>query len=148
MTRRLLPPIWALLALAAMLALHFAAPLAPGLAWPLNLLGLLPLAAGAGLNLYGSRLFSRVGTTIKPFQPAASLVTRGPYRFTRNPMYLGGLLLLLGAAMLLGSVGPFLVVPVFFLLLDRVFVRAEEGMLQGRFGEVYDDYRRRVPRWI
>jgi protein-S-isoprenylcysteine O-methyltransferase Ste14 len=80
-------------------------------------------------------------------EPSA-VVTTGPFAFTRNPMYLGMVLCLLGWAVLLGSLVPFVVVPAFFALLHCRFVLREEPFMAERFGQEYESYRERARRWL
>ena len=148
MERRTLPPTYFGVALAAMLLLHL---VIPGSAWlesSWRLLGVLPIFAGGALAIGGSRLFERVGTTIKPFEESSVLVIEGPFRYSRNPMYLGLLLILGGVALLLGTVTPLVVIPVFAVLIQRRFIRAEEAALEHKFGREYTRYRVRVRRWL
>lgn len=148
MTRRLLPPTWLLLAILAMLLLHFLLPVAwiipPG--W--NLSGLAFVLAGVAINLVADRAFRQARTTVKPFEASSALVTGGVFRFSRNPMYLGFALIVAGTAVLLGTLAPCLVVPAFFILMVRVYVQAEERMLEARFGAQWLAYRARTRRWL
>jgi protein-S-isoprenylcysteine O-methyltransferase Ste14 len=106
------------------------------------------MAAGLVLNMWGSRLFDRTGTTIKPFETSSALVLHGPYRVSRNPMYLGMVVFLFGVWVLAGSITPFLVVVGFAYFIDRRFIRPEEAMLEQAFGSQYASYRARVRRWV
>lgn len=110
--------------------------------------GLVPLLAGAGLVLRGARLFERVGTNICTVDDPDRLVESGPFRWTRNPMYLGFVGLLVGAALLLGTAAAWLGPVVFVVAADRWYVPFEERRMAARFGPAYDEYRSRVPRWI
>ena len=83
-----------------------------------------------------------------PFDEATTLVTGGSYRFTRNPMYLGMVLILLGAALGRGSLGAFLPIPAFVWVIRRQFVLPEERFLEEAFGDAYRAYKQRVRRWI
>lgn len=142
------PPAIFVLAVAAMLVLHW---FVPGDDLPLGgwrLLGLVPLAAGVGLNWAVHDLFRRHRTTVKPLGEPSALVTRGPFRYTRNPMYLGGVLILLGVGILFGSGVPFLVIPVFWWIIHARFIRREETFMARRFGQEYEEYRKRVRRWL
>ncbi len=88
------------------------------------------------------------GTNISPLKPAISLVTSGPYRFTRNPLYLAMTLLFLGLTMLFNSWwGVILLVPLLVVLHWGV-VRREERYLQLKFAEQYTEYRSRVRRYL
>jgi protein-S-isoprenylcysteine O-methyltransferase Ste14 len=148
MAKILVPPVWFLLAGCTMVVLHHTAPwmrLVPHTwAW----LGLVPVAAGICLALSSARLFRRAATPIEPWETPFVLVIDGPYRFTRNPMYLGLALSLLGLAVWLGTLTPFLVVPLFVWVLTARFVRREEQRLEERFGSRYLAYKARVRRWI
>lgn len=145
---RVLPPTYLLIAALLMGCLHFVLPMRRIIVFPYRYAGIALLAAGVALNVWASRLFERAGTTIRPFQRSSSVVVRGPYRLSRNPMYLGMVVALTGIGVLAGSIGPFLVVPPFVLLLDRVFIRVEEADLEEALGEPYLDYKARVRRWI
>ena len=141
------PPAWFFLALAAMQALHI---LSPGPRWldaPWTALGLVPLALGVWLHASALRAFRGAGTTPDPNGRPAHLVRRGPYRRTRNPMYLAGLPILLGVAVLLGTAAPALIVPAYCAGAAR-WVGREERLLAKRFGAQWDDYRAVVPRWL
>lgn len=85
---------------------------------------------------------------MKPFEESSALVTHGVFRISRNPMYLGMTLMLLGIALFLGSVTPFLVVIALPVIFDRVFISPEERMLEETFGDQFREYRKRVRRWI
>jgi len=146
--KRLLPPAYLGMALLAMVALHLVAPVASIPTFDVRLAGLAPLAAGIALNLAADRAFKKRGTTVKPFERSTALVTAGVLTLSRNPMYLGMVLILLGVALLLGSAAPFAVVALFALALDRRFIRVEERMLADAFGDDWRAYRRRVRRWL
>ena len=137
-----------LIILAAMLLLHFLLPLGTIIPAPWCLLGLIPLALGIGVNLAADNAFHKAGTTVKPFEESAVLVTGGVYRISRNPMYLGFALILAGVAVLLGALSPWAGVPAFVLLVDRRFIAVEERMLAARFGTAWKEYAAAVRRWI
>ena len=142
------PPVWLLLALACIWLLHWLAPGPVLIAAPWTWLGYALAALSLAFMVGAALLFRRLGTGVRPFSPATMLVAQGPFRFTRNPMYLGMVGLVTGIAFGVGSAMPLLVPPLFFALLDRRFVRNEERFLRERFGSAYDDYCRRVRRWL
>jgi protein-S-isoprenylcysteine O-methyltransferase Ste14 len=144
----LLPPTYLAIAVIVMVALHFLIPVAHIIPFPWRLAGLLPLALGATLNLCADGAFRKAGTTVKPFQESTALITGGVYRICRHPMYLGFVLILLGVALLLGSLTPFLVIPLFAIAIDRTFIVPEERMLSRDFGPTWDEYREKVGRWL
>jgi len=146
--RRILPPVYLLASIVSMVLLDLLAPVAEALRFPWTLAGLVPLAFGLFLNLSAGRAFMKQGTTVKPFEDSSALVTTGVFRFTRNPMYLGLTSILVGIAILLGSLAPFAVCTLFAVLMDLRFIRVEERMLEAKFGDACREYRGRVRRWI
>ncbi len=116
--------------------------------WHLVGLGLMGLALI--IDLWALGLFLRAHTTINPLRPlhTCALVTTGLYRYTRNPMYLGLVILLSGWGIYLGSLGPFCWLPVFIWILTIQQILPEEKMLAEKFGDAYRAYQTRVPRWI
>ena len=94
--------------------------------------------------------FGRAGTTVSPHQPEAAnaLVTRGVYSWTRNPMYLGLTILLVGWAASLGALTAFAGPALFVPLMVRMQILPEERALRVRFGKEYEDYCARVNRWL
>jgi protein-S-isoprenylcysteine O-methyltransferase Ste14 len=111
-------------------------------------MGVVPQGVGMAIILIAANAFAKVNTTIRPFEESVCLVTDGLFRVSRNPIYLGVVLTLLGTAVLMGSLTPYAVVLLFFKLMDVVFVRTEERMLEDRFGEAYVAYKQQVRRWI
>ena len=114
----------------------------------LRLAGTVLLIAGAAVALWGVLTFWSHHTTMFPFKPAAALVQGGPYRFTRNPMYLGMTLAHAATALLLNVGWPLLLLPVAVWLVSRTVIRPEEEYLTRTFGEDYRAFTRRVRRWL
>jgi protein-S-isoprenylcysteine O-methyltransferase Ste14 len=111
--------------------------------------GMIVGAAGTALALWCIFTFAFVGRgTPAPFDPPRRLVIRGPYRFVRNPMYIGAVLTLLGAALFYESLSILIYAGVFFLATHLFVVFYEEPTLRRTFGEEYEAYFRRVRRWI
>lgn len=146
---RMLPPMWLVAGVLAGLALRHWLPLALLPQAPARIVGVALACAGVALALWGERQFARAGTKVIPGRPISAFVRSGPYRFTRNPMYLGMVVVLAGVVVALrGASG--LALPVALLaVLDRRFVRHEEAMLRRRFGDdAFDAYARDVRRWL
>lgn len=144
------PPVVALLVGAGM---WFGADLGPRLEPPLALrVALLAAIAlcGGGVALAGDLEFKRAKTTINPFRPhtATALVTSGIYRYTRNPMYVGLALVLLGWAAFLCSASALLGPVAFVLYIGRFQIAPEERVLSSKFGAAYAHYTSRVGRWF
>ena len=148
MSRHLKPPFvgLALLALAAWLHLGPAA----GWGTPMRCLpcAIALAALGTSILSWCFAHFLRQRTSPWPGARPRALVTVGPYRFSRNPMYVAATLLLLALALAIGSL-PFLIPPAgFFLVMDRLYIPHEERWMTEHIGHAYDDYRRQVRRWI
>lgn len=112
-------------------------------------------AAGGALMIAGVvfilgvvLVFRRKRTTIRPFVPPTRLIATGPYRFSRNPIYLAMGVVQLGWGLGLGSLPALAVPPLFAVVVTLRFIRPEERDLTAAFGAAYDDYRKRVPRWL
>lgn len=146
--RKIIPPVWLLLTLMAMVALHFALPIVRLIPGPYGSLGWLAVAAGIAVSAIAAGAFRRAGTPVVPFERSTALVTDGLFRHTRNPMYLGLVLVLLGVAVALGTLGAFLPIPLFVWIIQKRFIEGEERFLTEIFGDEYLAYRRRVRRWL
>ena len=94
------------------------------------------------------RSFKLAGTTPMPWRPASALVVNGPYRITRNPMYVGMGFLLTGLAFAFGALIALAFLPVVLLVIDRVVIAREEPYLERRFGADYAEYKGQVRRWL
>jgi protein-S-isoprenylcysteine O-methyltransferase Ste14 len=146
--KRVLPPTYLLTALLAQAALHLGLPALKFIPGPWRLIGILPVICGVVLNLAADQAFKRVKTTVKPFQVSSALVTDGAYGISRHPMYLGYVLILAGVAVMVGSLTPFLVILIFAVLMEVVFIQVEERMLEERFAGEWVAYKESVRRWI
>lgn len=145
---RFKPPRLALLYLGVSLVLHF---LSRNIGLPRfsnPLAGLFCVVSGFGVMIWAWALFQAQRTAICPTSRATALIQTGPYRFTRNPMYLGILLMLCGAGFLLSSIVSFFAPVAFFLTMNVVFIPFEEQTMNSIFGEAYNAYRSSVRRWI
>jgi len=111
-------------------------------------LGWLWLAAGLMLFTWTLWTFYRRRTTVNPYAAASVLCTDGPFRFSRNPIYLGDWFILVGVALLLNTVWPLAFAPLIWLMLRFGVIRHEEAHLKAKFGDTYGDYTSRVRRWL
>ena len=145
---KFLPPTYLLFAIILMGLLQMVFPVPVVFATPWNLVGILFLILGVLININADNAFRVTGTTVKPFAESTALVTSGLYRFSRNPMYFGFVLVLIGLGILLGSLAPFLVVVLFTILMDREFVAVEEQMLAKKFSGEWREYKAKVRRWL
>jgi protein-S-isoprenylcysteine O-methyltransferase Ste14 len=101
-----------------------------------------------GLGLYSVVLLRRSGQSENPWKPTTEIMSRGPFSFTRNPMYLQMVIGCLGFALILANVWIQLLTPVSALVLHRFAILPEEAYLERKFGETYLSYKRRVRRWL
>jgi len=110
--------------------------------------GAVVLGASLLLGLWSVILFRRSGQNENPWKPTPAVVDRGPFRLTRNPMYLQMVLSCLGFAIILSNVWIFLFTPLCAAALQKLAILPEESYLERKFGEVYLGYKRRVRRWL
>jgi len=115
---------------------------------PLPLPGNIAFALALGLILWAALAMLRAGTDLRPDKPDAALVVTGPFRFSRNPIYLGLVLIAGGFALRWGDLWGWLGVVAAQQVLDRLVIAREEPYLTRRFGAAYTQYRARVRRWI
>ncbi len=123
------PPVFLLVAIVLMVVLHAILPVVQLLSYPWHLSGAVLVVAGLVLNVWADALFKGAHTTVRPFEQSTALLVAGPFALTRNPMYLGMVLVLSGIAVGLGSVTPWLVVPLFVWQVSGRFIAVEERML-------------------
>lgn len=145
------PPIILLASLGLVVALEFVFPLGwlpPALTLATALPGSVLFVFAGALGISGIVAFRRAGTNIEPYKPALVLVHDGPYRFTRNPMYLGLITLHLAITLLAGLDWGLILMPFFALTLHFGVVLREEAYLMGKFGQPYRDFLARTRRWI
>jgi protein-S-isoprenylcysteine O-methyltransferase Ste14 len=102
---------------------------------------------GAAIAGWGLLTFRRARTTTVPGKASSNLVTWGPYRFTRNPMYVGLIVAYLGEAGILRQIWPVVLLPLTVAYVNWIVIPVEETTLRAVFGAEYDRYRARVPRW-
>lgn len=144
------PPVYLLAFAGLMWAIHTGLPLLHLIPAPWNKLGLGLIAVAVIVDFWSLGLFFRAHTTFNPLHPerTQALVTTGTYRYTRNPMYVGMLIILSGWGFWLGSVSPLLLLPVFVWVLTVQQIVPEEIMLEQKFGDAYLGYKARVVRWL
>lgn len=145
------PPLYYLVGLIAGFVIQHFYPLylaKPGHRVIIYTLGGIWVFLGLLLVAWAWLSFRRAGTSPIPHAPSAALVSNGPYRLTRNPMYVALALVSIGIGLLGNALWPVLSVPVALMLVDVLVIRREERYLDGRFGDAYRGYRRRVRRWI
>ena len=147
----ILPPALGLLMMLAVFSVHFIRPVAIILHYPVNFIALLPIVLGAALNLLADKELRAKGVIAANGEYNANagvLVTSGVYRLTRNPAYLGLVLIIAGLALWVGSVTPWIVVLGFIIILTQLYIKPEEHRLTEEFGSRYQHYCKLVPPWF
>lgn len=142
-----IPPLYFLLALAAEIGIAVA-PGSQFVYYPWNYVGAVLIPAGLALALAALAAFRKAGTTRHPHETPTALVTTGPYRVSRNPMYFGLFLILLGAAFLLQRLLGFVLPFLFGWAVSVRCIEPEEARLHDLYGEAYDGYLARTRRWL
>jgi protein-S-isoprenylcysteine O-methyltransferase Ste14 len=142
------PPLIYLVILGLGSAMHKVVPLALPAAFPARTAALIFLVCYLLLFGWSYRLFRRAQTSLVPIKPSTTLVVQGPYRLTRNPMYLSLVCLYLAVALWFGLGWALALVPLLILAVQHLAITREERYLEQKFGDAYRQYRARVRRWI
>jgi protein-S-isoprenylcysteine O-methyltransferase Ste14 len=140
--------MWLLFGLVAIFALDKLAPGSRFTSLAGQLGGGVIILLGLALLVIAGGLFKHAGTDLVPFRKVTSLVTGGVYRFTRNPMYLGMVAVLLGTAITVGAASALAVPLVFAVVIEFRYIRPEEELLRAQFPQAYAEYCQRVRRWL
>ncbi len=146
--KKLVPPVLVLIIAIVMSVARLVLPGPVIVPEPYNWLGIALFLAGFILCAICARHFNKVGTNIPTFNEPTFLVTDGLFKWSRNPIYLGFTVFLLGLAVMLGTLVPFLGPVAFAVTSDRWYIAFEEKALERKFGERYEAYRRATRRWI
>jgi protein-S-isoprenylcysteine O-methyltransferase Ste14 len=142
------PPVIALMFIVIAYFLGRFVPLSFSTPTILRYLGLALTFAGFLLGIGALLEFRKARTTLDPHGSAKQLVTSGIYRFTRNPIYLGFLLMVMGLPLNSGLCWGILLAPFYILMMNRLIIQNEEAYLERKFGNVYSGYTSRVRRWL
>lgn len=142
------PPLFYVIIFVVATLLDHLKPLAFAATVTSRVIGIALILGAVALAMWSIGLFWRQGTSMVPVKPSTAFVVDGPYRFSRNPMYMSMLIAYIGAALIAASFWPFLLLPVVIIVVDVFVIHREERYLSARFGEEYALYRSRVRRWI
>jgi protein-S-isoprenylcysteine O-methyltransferase Ste14 len=143
-----LPPLVFGAVLGIGLLVHWFWPIPIGNLQPPRWIGGGLAASSAVLAIWGERAMRRAGTNIKPTEPTTAIVQDGPFRFSRNPLYLSLTILYVGVALMFNALIPLLLLSPLLVVVHFGIVRREERYLEAKFGSEYTDYCKRVRRWI
>lgn len=144
------PPVYLLMFVGIMWLVDRFMPLTHWIAPPWHQIAWLLVICAILIDVWSLGLFFRAKTTFNPIKPknTTDLVTQGAYQYSRNPMYLGMVLILIGWAIYLGSLTPWCLIPVFMWVLTEQQIKPEEEILLHKFGESYQAYQKQVRRWL
>ncbi len=142
------PPVLLFIHVIAVILLRWLAPLPFVPPRLLEWLGYVLMVLGIGLAGGAVSRFLRAHTTTYPHGPVTTIVTSGPYRFSRNPIYLGFVCLLIGFSFAFRTYWGLILSPVLIVLLNILVIQHEEAYLERKFGETYTSYKSRVRRWL
>ena len=146
--RIIYPPMWLALGIVVQFVCNEYFPGARFTSQGGQIAGSLVLLAGLAMLVVAGGLFKQADTDLIPFKDVRALVTTGVYRYTRNPMYLGMALVLLGCAIVVGVATAFLIPVIFVVIIQYRFILPEEQMLRELFPEEFPAYCQQVRRWI
>ena len=130
------------------LLLHVLVPIGRLPALPARLSGAILFLGSGALAAWAQNAMRRAGTNIRPDQPSTTIVIDGPFRFTRNPLYMAATGLYAGAALLIDAVWPLVLLAPMLMIIEWGVVHREERYLEAKFGDTYRAYRSRVRRWF
>jgi protein-S-isoprenylcysteine O-methyltransferase Ste14 len=146
--KNILPPQLFYISIVLMILLHFLVPIKILLNFPVTLIGIALFVIGGIMAQKEKSRFAKVKTNIKTFDKPDKLLTDGFFKYSRNPMYLGFVIALMGVWLLLGSVSPLIIVLIFIFITNTVYISFEERMMGDTFGELYSAYKNKTRRWI
>jgi protein-S-isoprenylcysteine O-methyltransferase Ste14 len=127
---------------------HFIFPLRIVLYAPFTFSGILIIGFGFILGFWSRALLLKNKTTLSPYESPTFLITTGPYRISRNPVYLAMAAILLGGAVVMGTLVPFIFTVLYIVIIEILFIPDEEQRLEKIFGMEYREFKKKVRRWI
>jgi protein-S-isoprenylcysteine O-methyltransferase Ste14 len=144
------PPVLLAVALALAFLLDAVIPISfvSGRRTVIRLVGAMLIAAGVALSAAVVQAFRAAKTPVSPGRPTTRMVRTGPYRYSRNPDYIGQMLVYIGATLVANTWWPIFLAPFVLVAIQRGVVNREERYLEGKFGGEYRHYTDRVPRWL
>jgi len=144
MKNKILPPTYFLISFILIIVSHFIFPIIKIIHLPYNWIGVILIIFGSAINLWVDNIFKKKETTVNPYEKPNILITSGPFRLSRHPMYLGMTTILFGIAILLGSLISFIFPIIFAILMQKLFIPVEEKNLEILFGQKYLNYKKKI----
>lgn len=145
---RIHPPVLLLMNIVGAFLLNWLLPLPFVFSSALEWTGYILVFVGLGFAFSAVSQFGKMHTTLDPHGSVSAIVTSGPYRFSRNPIYLGFVFTLIGLPLALGNYWGVLLSPLLMILMAQLVIKHEEAYLEEKFKDVYTSYKSRVRRWL
>ncbi|MDN5212963.1 isoprenylcysteine carboxylmethyltransferase family protein [Fulvivirgaceae bacterium BMA12] len=146
--KKLIPPMLFLICIISMIVIKSLVVFKEIIPQPFNYLGIVPVVIGALMMMVVSKIFNKVNTEIHTFRKPRRLVTDGLFKISRNPIYLGFAIMLVGVWVLLGTLLPVIGCLVFVVIANLWYIPYEERMMEQTFGSEYLTYKTKVRRWL
>ncbi|HYF70322.1 MAG TPA: isoprenylcysteine carboxylmethyltransferase family protein [Ohtaekwangia sp.] len=146
--KKIIPPFLFLFCISLMVILDWVLPSAEIFRSPIHYFGIVVVIMGLSMTIVVGKHFKKMETEIHTFKSPEKLVTGGLFKFSRNPIYLGFALSLIGVWIILGSILSVLGVILFVVVTNFWYIPYEEKMMRKKFGAAYEEYKSRVRRWI
>lgn len=148
MKKKIVPDVYFFTLLILSILFHFMVPISKLLPYPYTLSGIILIICGFALTLSTNAALLKQRTSNKPNEIPTVFITSGPFRLSRNPIYLGMTIILFGIEVLLGSLSPLIFPVIFVIIINSLIIPDEENILEKKFGEEYLEYKKRVRRWL
>ncbi len=148
MKKKIIPDSYFIILLLLSILVHSIFPIVNIVLYPYTLIGIILIITGILLTLKTNFILLKKKTSIKPFETPGAFITSGPFKLSRNPIYLGMTIALFGVETVLGSLSPYIFPVIFVIIINRLIIPVEEKDLENKFGEKYLDYKTKVRRWI
>ncbi|MCH2546479.1 MAG: isoprenylcysteine carboxylmethyltransferase family protein [Alphaproteobacteria bacterium] len=144
----IVPPVWLLIAMILMYGLRALFPIMAVVPENYTFIGQVFVFAGFSVMYLAIQAFKKAQTPLKPFVPVKSLVVNGPFRYSRNPIYMGMFLVVIGWAIYLEALSPWFVAMAFIFAIANFWVKPEEIQMEREMGDAYLRYKNEVRRWL
>ncbi|TFG74771.1 MAG: isoprenylcysteine carboxylmethyltransferase family protein [Thermodesulfobacteriales bacterium] len=148
MKKKIMPDGYFTILLLLSILIHYMYPIVNLVLYPYNLIGIILIIAGIVITLITNFALLKKKTSIKPFDTPTAFITSGPFKISRNPIYLGMTIILIGVETVLGSLSPYIFPVIFVVIINILIIPVEEKDLENKFGEKYLEYKTKVRRWI
>ena len=145
---KIYPPLMVLAGIITQLLIGYIAPVEPLLSATWQYIGIALMVLGFATILLAARSFRKHETTIIPDGQPSKLMEGGLFAYSRNPIYVAMAVLLIGSGLAIGHIWAFIVVPLFVLLVQQIWIVKEEENLEAEFGQIYRNYKIKVRRWL